>query len=128
MTQDIWLYPTPAVQEYMKRRQRVGNDPFPNPETEREEIVHRLWLMSVTVAGWWLEETSVLRDILQKAEVTQKAEAERMEKEAAERIRRSLLLPTQAQISERLRDIWSFNKAKREGRRQVYAGSGTQSL
>ena len=128
MAEDIWLYPTKATQEYLKRRQRVGPDPYPAPQTEREEIVHKLWLMCVVVAAWWDEETSVLRDICHKAEQTQREEAERMEKEAAERIRRSLLLPSKAQIQEAVKDALEWRKAKRNGVRRIYQGSGVEAL
>lgn len=122
----LWL-PNSVGQEYQKRRQ-MGADPFPEPKTNREEIVHELWQCGVWVAGWWLEDTEYLKDLLDKYKETQVKEAEQMEKEAAERVRRSLLLPNRAQISERLRDVRDFNQAKREGRKRVYQGSGTQQL
>ncbi len=125
---NIWLYPTPATQEYLKRRQRHGDDPFPHPENEREEIMHEFWLISVAVAGWWLEETSYLRDLLQKYKHEAAVEAERMEKEAAERVRRSLLLPSRAQIRDAVKDAIEWRKAKRAGIRRIYQGSGVESL
>jgi hypothetical protein len=126
--QDFWLFPSPAVDAYFERRQRSGADPYPQPQTEREDVLHRLWLTGVIVAGAELEETEYLRDLLQKYEVTQRQEAERMAEERAERVRKSLYLPRPEQISERLRDVMDFNKAKRDGRRRLYAGSGTTSL
>ena len=117
---NIWLYPTKATQEYLRRRQRQGDDPYPEPQSEREEIMHRFWLIGVTVAGWWLESTEYLRDLLQKYEVTQAQEAEEMERQAAERIRRQLLGPSQEQIAAGLKDVLAFQKRKRSGIRKYY--------
>lgn len=123
----IWL-PNSAAQEYFSRRQAVGPDPFPDPQSEREEIVHQLWQLRVTVAGYWLEETSVLRDILQKHLETVPQEALRMQREMEERDRRRAKGPTRAQISEQLRDVYSFNQARKSGSKRVYQGSGVESL
>jgi hypothetical protein len=117
-----------AYEALQARRQPIGRDPAPSPRTEREEILHRLWLIRVTVAGAELESTEYLRDLLQKYEETQAKEAERMQAEAAERVRRSLHLPSRAKISEALRDVDSFRKAKRDGRRRLYQGSGVEAL
>jgi len=123
----IWL-PNKVAQEYFSRRQAVGNDPYPDPQSEREEIVHQLWQLRVSVAGWWLEETSVLRDILQKQLEAVPQEALRMQAEAEERERRRATGPIRAQISAGLRDVYSFNKAKRDGRRRLYPASGVEAL
>lgn len=128
MDKKFWLPGTPATHAYFERRQRVGIDPYPTPQTEREEIVHKLWFIGVAVAGWWLEETSVLRDMLHKYEETQAEEAMSMQKQREERLVRQAAGPSRAQISEGLRDIYHFGKAKREGRRRLYPASGTEAL
>lgn len=115
----IWL-PNSAAKAYFENRQQIGPDPFPEPTSEREEIVHQLWQLRVAVAGWWLEETSVLRDMLHKYLETQPQEAMRMEKEAAERARRRANGPTRQQISESLRDVREFQQARVEGRKRLY--------
>lgn len=123
----IWL-PNSAAQEYFGRRQAIGRDPFPDPQTEREEIVHQLWQLRVTVAGWELEETGYLRDLLHKYLETQPQEALRMQKEAEERNARRKVGPTRQQISEGLRDVYDFNKVRKSGAKRVYQGSGTEAL
>lgn len=124
----FWLPGSPAVHAYFENRQQVGRDPFPVPQTEREEIIHKLWYLGIGVAGWWLEETSVLRDMLQKYEVTQIQEAEMLLKKKQDRAVRMASQPTKAQVSERLRDVYGYNKAKQAGRRRVYQASGVESL
>lgn len=119
--------PQSVGQEYFRRRQ-MGADPFPNPQTDREEVVHGLWQAGVWVAGWWLHETEYLKDLLDKYRQTQREENERMEKEAAEKARKKLLGPTRPQISEFLKDLNDFQHAQRAGRKRVYRGSGTQQL
>ncbi len=128
MDKKFWLPGTPATHAYFERRQRVGIDPFPVPQTEREEIIHKLWWLGIAVAGWWLEETSVLRDMLQKYEQTQAEEAMQMQREREARLVRQAAGPTRAQISEGLRDIYSHGKARREGRRRLYPASGLEAL
>lgn len=128
MADKFWLPGTPAVHAYFESRQQVGRDPFPVPQTEREEIIHKLWAIGVAVAGWWLEETSVLRDMLQKYEVTQAQEAERLLAKKQLRAARMAVGPTRKQISEGLRDIYAFNQAKKTGRRRLYPASGITSL
>ena len=105
--------------EYLKRRQR-GPDPYPDPQTEREAIVHGLWEIGVMVAGWWLLETDHLKDMLGKYRETQQKEAEQMEKDAAERERRKPLQPTSSQRAEFLRGVLASQKRKRDGVRKFY--------
>lgn len=45
--------------------QTIPNNPFPNPQTEREELLSILWGLKVLVPGTWLLEVSELRDIVQ---------------------------------------------------------------
>lgn len=127
MTVPIYLFPS-TVAAFMAARPAIGDDPYPEPTTEREEIVHQLWQLRVTVAGWWLEETSYLRDMLQKYLVIQSAEAVVLEKEAIRKAKARRNGPRPEQISERLRDVLDFNKAKRAGRQRVYQASGTTAL
>lgn len=124
----FWVPGTPATHAYFESRQQLGGDPFPRPQTEREEIVHKLWYLGIGVAGWWLEETSVLRDMLHKYEVTQMQEAEMLLKKKQDRAARMATGPTKKQISERLRDVYGFNQAKKAGRKRVYQASGTEAL
>lgn len=112
---------------YQARRPK-GNDPFPNPQTDREEIVHGLWECGVMVAGWWLHETEQLRDMLQKYQVTQREEAERMEREEAERIRKKLLEPPPEEIAAAIKDVLNWQKVRRTGARRVYQGSGVTHI
>ena len=104
---------------YQARRPK-GDDPFPNPQTKREEIVHGLWECGVMVAGWWLHEDEQLQDMLDKYRQTQREEAERMETEEAERIRRKLLEPPAAEIAEALKDVLAYQKRKRNNVRKFY--------
>lgn len=123
----FWLPGTPAVHAYFESRQQATVDPFPSPQTEREEIVHKLWYLGIYTA-WWLEETSVLRDMLQKYEVTQAQEAEMLLKKKQDRAARMASQPTKKQISERLRDVYDYNQAKKAGRKRVYQASGVEAL
>lgn len=104
---------------YQARRPK-GPDPFPNPQTNREEIVHGLWECGVMVAGWWLHDTEQLKDMLDKYRQTQREEAERMEQEAIERNRRKLLEPPSAEIAEALKEVLASQKRKRDGVRKFY--------
>lgn len=122
----FWL-PQAAAETYFKNRMR-GDDPFPDPQTNREEVVHQLWQCGVMVAGWWLEDTEYLKDLLDKYLETQPQEAIKMHQEALERAERRAKGPTDKQISERLRDIRDFAVAKSEGRKRLYSGSGTEHL
>lgn len=106
-------------QEYQKRRPK-GADPFPNPQTEREEIVHGLWEVGVMVAGWWLHETEQLRDMLHKYQQTQREEAEQMEQDKVERESRAHLQPTSVQRAEFLRGVLAAQKRRRDGVRKFY--------
>lgn len=123
----LWL-PQQAAQEYFSRRQSVGPDPFPEPQTEREEIVHQLWQLRISVAGWWTLETSYLRDLLHKYLQEQPAEALRMQKEAEERRERQARGPSRKEISEGLNDLHKFNMVRKSGARRIYLGSGTEAL
>jgi len=104
---------------YQKRRPK-GDDPFPNPQTNREEIVHGLWECGVMVAGWWLHDTEQLKDMLDKYQQTQREEAELMETQEAERIRRKLLEPPEAEIAEALKEVLASRKRRRDGVRKFY--------
>lgn len=104
---------------YQARRPK-GDDPFPNPQTVREEVVHGLWECGVMVAGWWLHETEQLQDMLHKYQQTQREEAERMEQADIERTRRKLLEPPKAEIAEALKEVLASQKRKRDGVRKFY--------
>jgi hypothetical protein len=123
----MYLFPS-TVAAYKAARPPLGPDPFPNPQDEREEVVHQLWQLSIGVAGWWLEETSYLRDLLQKYLVTQAAEAVALEKAAVLRAKRKRDGPRQEQLAAALKDVLDFHKSRKAGRRRVYAGSGTEAL
>ena len=45
--------------------QTIPRNPFPNPQTEREELLSILWGLKVLVPATWLLEVSELRDIVQ---------------------------------------------------------------
>lgn len=116
------ILPNHVGQQYKayQARRPKGDDPFPNPQTKREEIVHGLWECGVMVAGWWLHETEQLQDMLDKYRQTQREEAERMEQEAIERTRRELLAPPKAEIAKALKDVLAWQKRKRTGVRKFY--------
>lgn len=114
----LWL-PQAAAKTYFERRQR-GDDPFPDPQNNREEVIHQLWQCGVMVAGWWTMETEYLRDLLDKYLETQPQEALKMQKEAEERAKRQARGPSKAEISEGLKDVLDFQRAKAEGRKRLY--------
>ena len=45
--------------------QAIPRNPFPDPQTEREELLSILWGLKVLVPATWLLEVSELRDIVQ---------------------------------------------------------------
>lgn len=121
--------PNHVGEEYLKRRQR-GPDPFPNPQTNREEVVHDLWEVGVMVAGWWFLETDYLKDLLDKYRQTQVEEARQMEADRAEKDRRASVhvQPSKETVQEALKDALAYTKRKRNGIRKLYQGSGVESL
>ena len=117
-----------TVKALQNRYQEPGDDPFPVPQDERQEIVHQLWQLRVTVAGWWTMETDYLRDLLQKYIEVQSAEAVVLEKLAILKAKERRNGPRQEQIVERIKEVRAYNQAHREGRKTQYLGAGTQPL
>jgi hypothetical protein len=123
----IFLFDS-TVKAFHDARPAIGDDPYPEPQDERQEIVHQLWQLRVAVAGWWTMETDYLRDLLQKYLEVQSAEAVALEKKAVLKAKRKRDGPRPAQITERLKDVWTYNQARKEGRRRQYQASGVTAL